>query len=131
MSSNLSPWLLALCIAAALILRVTSAAEAQGSRQDWLPEALKLPDDMEIVADRQIGSTIRMLKFHTFADAEDLLVMWEDALRSNGYAIGRGQDEPLDGLIEFSGSEIVNAKIIAATRDEDRRSVIEIDATLR
>lgn len=60
LNSNLSPWVLALCIAVALILRATSAAEAQGIWQDWLPEALERPDDIEIVAALQIGSTLRM-----------------------------------------------------------------------
>lgn len=61
---------------------------------------------------------------------DELLVDWEEALRENGYAIGRGRDEPLEGLIEFNGTGIVNAKIILAPAGDDG-PLIEIDATLR
>jgi len=129
--SNVSIWLLAVCIAIALILRATTAAESQERLQGWLPDILELPEDVEVIADRQIGSTIRMLTLRTSADVEDLLVDWEEALRANGYAVGRGRNEPVDGVIEFSGTGIVNAKIIAAPADDDERGLIEIDATLR
>ncbi|WP_150497792.1 hypothetical protein [Roseibium aquae] len=129
--SNVSIWLLAICIAVALILRTTTAAEAQERLQDWLPDVLELPGDVEVLADRQVGSTIRMLTLRTSANVDDLLIEWEVALRANGYAIGRGRDESLDGVIEFSGTGIVNAKIIVAQGGDDDGRVIEIDATLR
>ncbi|RDC68924.1 hypothetical protein DLJ49_19500 [Rhodovulum sp. 12E13] len=129
--SNVSIWLLAVCIAIALILRTTTAAESQEHLHAWLPEALALPEDVEVLADRQIGSTIRMLTLRTSADVGDLLIEWEDALRAGGYAVARGRDDPLDGVIEFSGTNIANAKIVAVYRSSDDRSLIEIDATLR
>ena len=129
--SNVSIWLLVICIAVALFLRTTTAAESQESLQDWLPGVLELPEDAEVLADRQIGSTIRMLTLRTSANVDDLLSEWEQALRSDGYAIGRGREEPADGVIEFSGTGIVNAKIIVAPGGNDDGRVIEIDATLR
>lgn len=111
---NASIWLLAVCIAVALILRTTTAAESQESLQDWLPDVLELPEDVEVLADRQIGSTFRMLTIRTSVDVDELLVDWEEALREGGYAVGRGRDEPLDGVIEFNGTGIMNAKIILA-----------------
>lgn len=99
--------------------------------QDWLPEVLELPEDVELHADRQIGSTFRMLTLRTSADVDDLLLEWEQALIANGYAVGRGRDEPLDGVTEFNGTGIVNAKIIVAPGRDDDGRVIEIDATLR
>ncbi len=128
---NVSIWLLAVCIAVALILRTTTAAESQERLQGWLPEVLELPEDVEVLADRQIGSTFRMLTLRTSVDVEDLLIEWEEALRENGYAIGRGRDEPLDGVIEFNGTGIVNEKIIVSPGRDDDGRVIEIDATLR
>lgn len=130
--SNLSVWLLAVFIALALILKSTPTAESQERPHDWLPTVLELPQDVEILADRQIGSTLRMLTLSTSTDVGELFVEWEAALRANGYAIGRGRDEPLDGVIEFTGTGIVNAKIIAAPGGgHGVRTVIEIDATLR
>lgn len=128
---NVSIWLLAVCIAVALILRTTMAAQSQEHPQDWLPEALVMPEDVEVVADRQIGSTLRMLTLRASVDVDDLLIEWEEALRENGYSVGRGRDEPLDGVIEFNGTGIVNAKIILAPGGGDDGRVIEIDATLR
>lgn len=129
--SNLSIWLLVVCIAVALFLRTTAAAEAQEHSQDWLPEILELPEDTEVLADRQIGSTIRMLTLRTSADVDDLLIEWEQALRADGYAIGRGRDDPLESVIEFSGTSIANAKIVAVSRSGEDHNLIEIDATLR
>jgi hypothetical protein len=128
---NVSIWLLAVCIAIALILRTTTAAESQEHLQDWLPDILELPEDVEVLADRQIGSTFRMLTLRTSVDVDDLLIDGEEALRANGYAVGRGRNEPLDGVIEFNGTGIVNAKIIVAPSGGDNGRVIEIDATLR
>jgi len=129
--SNVSIWLLAVCIAIALILRTTTAAESRERFQDWLPDVLELPEDIEVLADRQIGSSIRMLTLRTSANVDDLLVEWEAALRSDGYAIGRARGDPLDGVIEFSGTNIANAKIVAVSRKSDDQGLIEIDATLR
>jgi hypothetical protein len=72
--SNVSIWLLAVCIAVALILRTTTAAESQERLQDWLPDVLELPEDVEVLADRQIGSTIRMLTLRTSASVDGLLI---------------------------------------------------------
>jgi hypothetical protein len=98
---------------------------------DWPPDVLELPEDVEVLADRQIGSTLRMLTLRTSADVDDLLIEWDEALRATGYAVGRGRDDPLDGVIEFSGTNIANAKIVAVSRGSDARGLIEIDATLR
>jgi hypothetical protein len=129
--SNVSIWLLAVCIAVALILRTATAAESQERLQDWFPVVLELPEDVEVLADRQIGSTLRMLTLRTSADVDELLMELEEALRANGCAVGRGRDDPLAGVIEFSGTSIANAKIVAVPRGSEDRGLIEIDATLR
>lgn len=128
---NVSIWLLVVSIAVALFLRTTTAAESQERLQDWLPDVLELPEDVEVLANRQIGSTLRMLTLRTSVDVDDLLIAWEEALRASGYSVARGRDDPFERVIEFNGTEIVNAKIIVAPSGGDNGRVIEIDATLR
>lgn len=128
--SKISIWLLAICIAVALLLRAVTPTESQQQLQEWLPNVLEIPEDVEVLADRKIGSNLRMLTLSTSVDVDDLFE-WEDALRANGYAIGRLRDEPPYRVIEFNGTGIVNAKIIAGLGGNDERTVIQIDATVR
>ncbi len=108
--SRASLWLLAICIALALILRTTAAAEAQGPVQDWLPGVLEMSDDVEVPADGGTGSGTRMLIRRTPADADALLIERKGALRAEGPAIGHGRDEALAGIIGVNGTGIVNAR---------------------
>lgn len=117
--------------AAAMITVIATAVYAQDTYQDWVPKELSFPDDTEVVADRAIGSSVRMLSFTTDASISDLFAEWEESLESSGYRITQAEGEILDQSIEFSGQNISNAKIIVApTTNEDGRKIIELDATL-
>lgn len=118
-------------IAAVWLLLATSAVvSADEHLQDWIPDVLTIPDDAEVLTDRAIGSSVRMLSIVTGADVDALFVEWEESLNVNGYPVTQGADDLLDRSIEFSGPGIANAKIIVAPTTEDGQSVIEFDATL-
>lgn len=117
-------------IAACFVLAASAAVYAEELLQDWIPDVLTIPDDMEVVTDRAIGSTVRMFSIATGADVDTLFRDWEESLNDNGYTIQQGAGDLLDRSIEFSGSGIANAKIIVAPTTEDGRSLIEFDATL-
>ena len=121
-------------LAAAIVLAASAILHAQdamtGWTQDWVPEILAVPQDAELLTDRSVGSTIRLFSFSTAADVDQLFIDWETALREGGYVIDQGADDLLDRSIEFSGTGIANAKIVAGVTDQDGRTVIEVDATL-
>ncbi len=123
-------YLRVLVLAALLSLPVTKNLHAEGARPEWLPEALELPADMEVLSDRAIGSSLRMFSFTTQGDAATLLVEWQEDLRLSGFTIDDTKDELLDQIIEFSGPGINSAKIVIASTDDDGRAIIEFDATL-
>jgi len=116
--------------AAFLLLFASAVVHAQERLQDWIPEALSMPEDAEVVVDRAIGSTIRMLSIATAADVDGLFADWEESLETNGYPILKSESAVMENSIQFSGPGILNAKIILAPNTEDGRSVIEFDATL-
>lgn len=125
------PSLRDLLLVAMLLLCASAIARADEQRQDWVPKVLRIPDDAELLSDRQIGSTVRMLSIATAEAPDALFAEWEDALRSNGYSIEQGKDELVANSIEFSGSGILNAKIVGVPDPaDDGRTVIEFDATL-
>ncbi|MGC9369415.1 MAG: hypothetical protein ACP5DX_07770 [Paracoccaceae bacterium] len=110
----------------------TSAAVAEDAPQDWVPDVLDFPDDLDVLSSREIGSTVRMFAISTNADPAALMTAWEDALRTNGFLIERNLGDVLEGAIEFSGSGIANAKIVVAPRrGNGETTIIEFDATLR
>jgi hypothetical protein len=115
-----------------LLLAASISALADEVLQDWIPGALEMPADIEVITDRAIGSSIRMFSFSTERDGEELLSEWEAALtEEQGYQITRTQDEVLGNAIEFSGDDILNAKILVAPQSDGNETVIEFDATLR
>ena len=122
-------------MAAALVLAATAALHAQDRitawTQDWVPMEIAVPDDAELLSDREIGSTVRMFSFSTAEDIDLLFAAWEGALIEGGFIIDQGADDLLERSIEFSGSGIANAKIVAGLTAEDGRTVIEVDATLQ
>lgn len=129
--SKISIWFLATCIAVALLLETATTAQSEEQVQEWLPDVLAIPEDVEVLSDRKIGSNLRMLTLRTSVDVDDLLVEWENTLRANGYTIGRLSETPPTRVIEFKGTGIVNAKIIASPEGNGEGTVIQIDATVR
>jgi hypothetical protein len=120
----------AACTATCVVLAASAAVYAEEQLQDWIPDVLAIPEDAEVLADRAIGSTVRMFSIATGADVDALFVDWEESLSANGYPVQQGADDLLERSIEFSGPGIVNAKIIAAPTMDDGRNIIEFDATL-
>ena len=104
---------------------------AQEAAQDWIPEEIRLPDDMQVLVDRAIGSTTRMFSFRTGADVDALLDEWRAALEEGGYALETRDSSLLEQQIEFSGNHIDNAKIAVAPSAGADQAVIEFDASLR
>lgn len=99
-------------------------------RQDWLPSVIDLPEDAEVLIDREIGSTIRLFSISTGEDVDEILLRWTDALRADGYVISETGVGSMERAIEFSGEGISNAKIIIALSSVDGRHILEFDATL-
>lgn len=121
-------------LAAAIVLLATAMLQAQDRitdwTQDWVPAVLDVPQDAELLTDRAVGSTIRLFSFSTAEDVDALFLAWEAALRDNGFQIDQSADDLLARSIEFSGTGITNAKIVAGVTGDDGRTVIEVDATL-
>jgi hypothetical protein len=117
--------------AAAIVWLASLVANAEIAVQDWIPEVLVFPEDTEVVADRAVGSAIRMYSVTTEADGAEVLGLWQAALEQAGFIISAGRDDLLPNSVEFSGPGIINAKIVATTSPvEDGRTLIEFDATL-
>ena len=117
--------------AAAIASTASLIANAEIAAQDWIPEVLVFPEDAEVVADRAVGSAIRMYSVTTDADGAEVLGLWQAALEQAGFVITAGRDDLLPNSVEFSGPGIINAKIVATTSPvEDGRTLIEFDATL-
>ena len=121
-------------LAAAIVLAASAILHAQdamtGWTQDWVPEILAVPQDAELLTDRAVGSTIRLFSFSTGQNIDGLFRAWETALRDGGYQIHDPPSDLVGRSIEFSGTGIANAQIIAGHTTEDGRTVIEVDATL-
>lgn len=117
--------------AAVLSLPASMVLLADETQPTWLPEVMELPMDMDLLTDRAIGSKLRMFSFSTDDDPESLLIEWEEALQMSGYTIDQAQDTVLDKVIEFSGQNINNAKVVISPISDDGRAVIQIDATLK
>ncbi len=117
-------------IAAMILLTASVVVHADEHIQSWIPDVLTMPEDTELVADRAIGSKLRMFSISTGADVDALFIDWEESLNTNGYPVAQRDNELLDRSIEFSGPGIVNAKIIVLPASSDGQTVIEFDATL-
>lgn len=119
------------CLAAAFLTYATFvAAQDDEVPQSWVPEVLVMPEDIEVLSDRAVGSSLRMFSFSTATDVDALIDDWEDDLREAGYTIVAAEVETLENVIEFSGPGINNAKIAVTPSTIDDRHVVEFDATL-
>lgn len=121
-------------IAASILVAVSATVLADERMRawvhDWVPDALAIPEDAEVVRESAIGSSIRMFSFATGADVDRLFAEWEEGLTENGYVVRESDVALSDRSIAFSGPGILNASISEATVAEGDRSVIEFEATL-
>lgn len=113
-----------------LVLCAAVVSYADEIPQGWVPEALTLPEDAEVQMDRAIGSSIRMFSFSTEADVDQLFGDWSTELEDSGYSIRPQQAELDQSAIEFSGRNILNAKIATTVASDGDRAVVTFDATL-
>lgn len=113
------------------LLIATSTVAQDETPQSWVPDAISLPADAEVLTDREVGSSLRMFSFATAEDVDRMLTDWEDELRLAGYSVLQAQDDVLERVIEFSGQGIGNAKIAVAPATAEERRIIEFDATLQ
>lgn len=117
-------------LAATFAAGIISSVYGADIRQEWIPSVLEFPDDAEVLIDREIGPSIRMLSITTAQDADELLLNWRRALEADGYVISETGTGSMEQAVEFSGGSISNAKIIVAPSSSEGRYVIEFDATL-
>ncbi|MFC7703357.1 hypothetical protein ACFQXB_04010 [Plastorhodobacter daqingensis] len=118
--------------AANSLLEPSAATGDAGSEgpHDWLPEAILLPEDMEIIINSAIGSSTRLLQFSTHEDAEALIATWRDQLREGGWQVDLSPQMIEDQQILFSGPGIGSAQVIIIPSQSDGAQVIQIDASL-
>lgn len=117
----------------AVVLSLFAAAIVYADEipQSWVPEVIALPDDAELTEDRSVGSSIRMFSISTETDVEVLLGDWSAALKDDGYSIRPQHAELNKTTVEFSGHDILNAKIATEAASIGDRVVIAFDVTLR
>lgn len=116
----------------AVSILVAPTAVAERAPQEWVPDVLEFSDDLDVLSNREIGSTARMFAIGRHATPDDLIATWEHALRTNGFVIEQNFGDVLERAIEFSGPGIGNAKIVVASRKgTEEANIIEFDATLR
>lgn len=89
-----------------------------------------MPEDAEIQTDRAVGSSIRMFSFETGENAEDLMQDWTVKLEENGYSVREQSADLGQSSIEFSGADILNAKIVPTVNVSSDNTLISFDATL-
>lgn len=115
-----------------VMILTAPAAVADDAPQEWVPDVLNFPSDLEVVSSREIGSTVRMFTIGTHADPDALMDAWKQALQDNGFLIEQNFGNVLGSVIKFSGPGIGNAKIIVAPRKgNEETNIIKFDATLR
>jgi len=105
------------------------APAAQGTAEvasppDWLPAALKLPEDAEIVEDRRIGRSTRLLQARTAAAADALFDEYLAGLAGSGYETHTAGDRIL-----FQGKGIEQGSVVFANT-LDRGRVLQVDITM-
>lgn len=116
-----------------LLLLFSAAIIWAQQAQDWIPSEISLPDDMEVMVDRAIGSSTRIFSFATGENPSTMLENWRGALQEGGYIITETPETPeaIDSqTIEFRGRGIGNAQIAVQPSSEDGRNVVQFDASL-
>ncbi|MFU8864607.1 MAG: hypothetical protein ACNA7O_11890 [Rhodobacterales bacterium] len=115
--------------AAALFLSM-APLHAGESDMSWIPEEIDMPEDMEIVTDRSIGSAIRVFTFTTAEDTDALADRWREALTIGPYQVQPPAEGMDQRLIEFSGGSIQNGQIAFMRGADGTDTTVTFDASL-
>ncbi|MFU8883151.1 MAG: hypothetical protein ACNA7Q_12360 [Rhodobacterales bacterium] len=117
-------------IAAAALLLGISPVLADEQPQSWIPSEITLPEDMEVVTDRRIGSAIRVFTFTTQEDGDTLAVKWREALETGPYQVMPAAEGLDQRLIEFSGGRVQNGQIAFSRGADGTNTMVQFDASL-
>jgi hypothetical protein len=115
--------------AVALVLGMAPVI-ADEQPQSWIPQEIILPDDMEVVTDRRIGSAIRVFTFTTAEDGETLADTWREALETGPYQVMPAAEGLDQRLIEFSGGRVQNGQIAFSRGADGTNTMVQFDASL-
>lgn len=96
----------------------------------WIPEEIEMPEDLEIVTDRSIGSAIRVFTFTTAEDTDVLADRWREALTIGPYQVQPPAEGMDQRLIEFSGGRIQNGQIAFMRGADGTDTTVTFDASL-
>lgn len=116
-------------VLAALCLTLAPAFADQ-TTHTWIPEEIALPQDMEIVIDRSIGSANRMLSFTTDEDPDSLADTWRAALEKGPYQVKPAAEGMDRRLIEFSGGRVQNGQISFMHGADSTSTTVQFDASI-
>jgi hypothetical protein len=108
----------------------TATVTAEEQPQSWIPEEITLPEDMEIVTDRSIGSAIRVFTFTTREDGDALADLWREALETGPYQVKPAAEGLDQRLIEFSGGRVQNGQIAFSRGADSTDTTVQFDASL-
>lgn len=113
----------------ALCLALTPAM-AEQKEFTWIPEEITLPEDMEVVIDRSIGSANRILSFTTEAEVDVLADTWREALAQGPYQVKPTAEGMDRRLIEFSGGRVQNGQITFMRGADSTSTTVQFDASI-
>ncbi len=103
---------------------------AEDHPQSWIPQEITLPDDIEIVTERSIGSVIRVFTFTTKEDGDALADLWRDALETGPYQVKPAAEGLDQRLIEFTGGRVQNGQIAFSRGADSTDTLVQFDASL-
>lgn len=107
-----------------------SPAMADERDHAWIPAEISLPDDMEVVIDRSIGSANRMLSFTTDEEVDVLADRWRAALEDGPYQVKPAAEGMDKRMIEFSGGDVRNGQITFLPGADSTRTTVQFDASI-
>lgn len=120
---------LSLGLSATVILGITPAV-AEQREFTWIPEEISLPDDMEVVIDRSIGSANRILSFTTDEAVDELADTWRAALENGPYQVQPAAEGMDRRLIAFSGGRVQNGQISFMRGADSTATTVQFDASI-
>jgi hypothetical protein len=105
-------------------------AMAEEREFNWIPAEITLPEDMEVVIDRSIGSANRILSFTTDAEVDVLADTWREALTQGPYQVKPTAEGMDRRLIEFSGGRVQNGQITFMRGADSTATTVQFDASI-